>query len=171
MVYRNGFKEYAIICGAGGGTYGLIMGLFFGDLMLGLMCGVLFGVLFTLFLWIFSNHVEKKSQYIRSEIAKTTHIICEGPANHQRGANAIGGWLFLTDYALDFFPHKVNIGGRSIPIYIDDIAGVEVKSNKLIIHTKAYETYISVVNKANLWRQSLEARMYGVQTGQAPYNY
>ena len=171
MVYKNGFKEYAIICCAGGGAYGLIMGIFFEDLMLGLLCGVLFGVIFTLILWIFSSHLEKKSQYIRSEIGKTTHIICEGPANRQRGANAIGGWMFLTDYALDFFPHKINIGGRSIPIYIDDIAGVEVKSNKLIIRTKAYETYIFVVNKANLWKQSLDARMYGAPAANIPYHY
>lgn len=155
MVYKNGIKEWAIMCCGCGLAYGFFMGLFWGDMTMGIIAGVLFGVLFTLCMALFSKHIEKKSEHLRAEISKVRKIICEGPANHKKGANAIGGWLFLSEDAIEFYPHKMNIGGQNIPILIDDIANIETKSNQLKIHTKANETFIFVVNKANLWKQSI----------------
>ena len=67
----------------------------------------------------------------------------------------IGGWLFLSEDAIEFYPHKMNIGGQNISILIDDISNIETKSGQLKIHTKANETFTFVVNKANLWKQSI----------------
>ena len=131
------------------------MGLFLGSMITGIIAGVLFGVLLTVCLAIFSKHIEKKSEHLRAEISKVRKIICEGPANHKKGVNAIGGWLFLSKDAIEFYPHKMNIGGQNIPILLDDISDVETKLNQLKIHTKTNETFIFVVNKANLWKQSI----------------
>ena len=49
----------------------------------------------------------------------------------------------------------MNIGGQNIPILIDDISNVETKSNQIKIHTKTNETFTFVVNKAELWKQSI----------------
>ena len=155
MVYKNGIKEWAIICCSCGLVYGVLMGLFLGSMITGIIAGVLFGVLLTVCLAIFSKHIEKKSEHLRAEISKVRKIICEGPANHKKGVNAIGGWLFLSKDAIEFYPHKMNIGGQNIPILLDDISDVETKLNQLKIHTKTNETFIFVVNKANLWKQSI----------------
>ena len=155
MVYKNGIKEWAIMCCGYGLVFGVLMGLFWGDMTTGIITGVLSGVLFTVCMAIFSKHIEKKAEHLRAEISKARKIICEGPANHKKGVNAIGGWLFLSEDAIEFYPHKMNIGGQNIPILLDDISDVETKLNQLKIHTKTNETFIFVVNKANLWKQSI----------------
>lgn len=155
MVYRNGIKEWALMCCGCGLVYGVLMGLFWGNLTMGIIAGVLFGILFTVCMAIFVKHIEKKSKHLRDEISQVRKIICEGPANHKKGVNAIGGWLFLIEDAIEFYPHKINIGGQNISIRIDDISNVETKSNQLKIHTKENETFTFVVNKANLWKQSI----------------
>ena len=131
------------------------MGLFWGNMTMGIRAGVLFGVLFTVTMAIFTKHIEKKSVHLRAEISKVRKIICEGPANHKKGVNAIGGWLFLSEDAIEFYPHKMNIGGQNIPILLDDISNVETKSNQLKIQTKEKVTFTFVVNKAKLWKQSI----------------
>jgi hypothetical protein len=155
MVYKNGIKEWTLMCCGCGLAYGFFISLFYGDMTMGIIAGVLCGTLFTLCRAIFSKLIEKKSAHLRAEISKVRKIICEGPANHKKGANSIGGWLFLSEDAIEFYPHKMNIGGQNIPILIDDILNIETKSKQLKIHTKANETFTFVVNKANLWKQSI----------------
>lgn len=163
MVYKIGIKKLALICCGCGLAYGVFMGLRFGNMtvgiiagvLVGVLFGVLFGVLLPVCMAIFSKYIEKKSEPLRAEISKVRKIICEGPANHKKGVNAIGGWLFLSEDAIEFYPLKMNIGGQNIPILLDDISDVETKSNQLKIHTKTNETFIFVVNKANLWKQSI----------------
>ena len=155
MVYKNGIKELALMCCGCGLAYGVLMGLFGSNMTMGIIEGVIFGVLFTVAMAIFTKHIEKKSEHLRAEISKVRKIICEGPANHKKGVNAIGGWLFLSEDAIEFYPHKMNIGGQNIPILLDDILDVKTKSNQLKIHTRSNETFIFVVNKANLWKQSI----------------
>lgn len=154
MIYKNGIKEFVFMCCSGGLIYGAFMGLFVGVIK-GIIAGILFGVIFTVSEAILSEHIEKKSEHLRAEISKVREIICEGPANHKKGVNAIGGWLFLSKDAIEFYPHKMNIGGENIPILLDDISNVETKFNRLTIHTKANKTFTFVVNKANLWKQSI----------------
>lgn len=155
MVYKNGIKEWALMCCGCGLAYGVLMGLFWSNMTKGIIAGVLFGVLFTVTMAIFTKHIEKKSVHLRAEISKVRKIICEGPANHKKGVNGIVGWLFLSEDAIEFYPHKMNIGGQNIPILLDDISNVETKSNKLKIQTKENVTFTFVVNKAKLWKQSI----------------
>ena len=82
-------------------------------------------------------------------------IYTDGATSGNGKVNAIGGWLFLSEDAIEFYPHKMNIGGQNIPILLDDISDVETKLNQVKIHTKTNETFIFVVNKANLWKQSI----------------
>ena len=155
MVYKNSIKELALRCCGCGLVYGVLMGLFRSDMTMGIIAGVLFAVLCTVGMAISLRRLEKKSEYLHAEISKVRKIICEGPANHQKGVNAIAGWLFLSEDAIEFYPHKMNIGGQNIPILLDDISNIETKSNQLKIHTKTNETFIFLVNKANLWKQSI----------------
>lgn len=155
MVYKKSFKDYLMM----GVFYGLFMGLFMGlfekNIIMGIIFGIVCGFLFTLGISLFMKRSEKKSKNLRAEISKVRKIICEGPANHKKGANAIGGWLFLSEDAIEFYPHKINFGGQNIPILLDDVMKVETKSNYLKIYTKTNDLYTFVVNKSKLWEYSI----------------
>ena len=155
-VYRNGTGKLALLCLAGGLAFGVIMGSVFSyGFQISIISGILFGTLFALFMSIFLGNIEQKFEPIRDEISKERKIICEGPANHKKAANAIGGWLFLIEDAIEFHPHQMNIDGQSISIFIDDISTVETRLNQIRIRTKTDETFAFVVNKAKLWKKSI----------------
>lgn len=154
MIHKSSTKDYIVLGLLCGGSYGLLMAIFMGDVEMGMFGGILFGTLFPLFIYIFSSRLEKRAVGLRQEISKVRTIVCEGPSNHKKGANAIGGWLFLTTDALEFYAHKVNFGGGNIAILLDDITAVEVKKNQLIITTKL-ETITFIVNKAEEWKKSI----------------
>ena len=154
MVYKNGFKEYLgtfVYCTV---VYGVLMGLFNNNMTSGIISGVVFGAIFTLFLAFFAKSTEKKSAKIRAEIAEDRDIICEGPATYQKGA-AAGGWLFLSDCALEFFPHKMNIGGTSVLINLGNITKVATGFNRIKIYTEGGNVYSFTVNKAKLWMKAI----------------
>lgn len=155
MVYKSGFKNCLMTVIIFGVLYGLFMGLFAKNVIMGIVLGVVCGFFFALGLSIFSKRIEKKSKNLRMEISKVRKIICEGPANQKKGANAIGGWLFLSEDAIEFYPHKMNFGGQNIPILLDDVMKIETKSNYLKIYTKTNDLYTFVVNKAKLWESSI----------------
>ena len=162
MIYKNGLKEYLIMCAFCTVFFGLFMGIYSGfvvddfnfGIISGMGSGLFFGVFFTIAMAIVSVIIEKKSENLRAEISKVRSIICEGPANHKKGANGIGGWLFLSEDALEFYPHKANFGGKNIAILIDDITNVDTKANQLIIQSNM-EKYQFVVNKSNMWKKSI----------------
>ena len=131
------------------------MGIFMGDLSVGLIAGIAFGVLFTVVIAIIAKNLEKKFLPLRAEISKVRSVICEGPASYKNGINAIGGWMFLSEDAIEFYCHKLNLGGENIPILLDDIVEVKAKGNQLIIKAKDKE-YQFVVNKSKSWQESIQ---------------
>ena len=137
MIYKNGIKEWVLLGCLSGLLYGFFMGLFFKNIVIGIIVGVLFGAIFAACIAIFSKKFEKKSECLRAEISQVRKIICEGPATHINGKNAIGGWMFLSEDAIEFYPHKMNVGGENMAILIDDITNVEIKINQLKICAKA----------------------------------
>lgn len=157
MVYKNGIREYVWMCVVGGAAYGFLMGLFFQDMVAGLVAGVLFGVLFTAAMALFGRGQEKKANEMRWQISLNRRIICDGPANHKDGANAIGGWLFLTEFGLEFFPHKMNVGGQNLAIPAADILRVDTKRNQIIVYTRLGAVITFVVNQAPAWQQHVFA--------------
>lgn len=153
MILKNGIKVYSITFCSSSLLFGLYVGTFQSDVRMGIFAGLLFGVLFTACMVLFSKHLEKKSEHLRIEISKSKKIVCEGPANHKKGTNAIGGWLFLSENTLEFYPHKINIGGQNLSVSIDNIVKVETKFNRLKILTKSGDAFTFVVNKTNLWNR------------------
>ena len=156
MVYRMGIKQYALMC-----IYGVLLFGFFTTvisgytLKTGLISGVAFGVLYTFGIALFMSFAERKFAYLRTEISKVRKIVCEGPASHKKGINAIGGWMFLSEDAIEFYAHKLNFGGNNIPILFDDIVEVESKRNKIIIKTYE-EQFIFIVCQAKAWEKSIK---------------
>ena len=155
MIYKNSIMKYVFSGALGGVAYGVLMGLILQNEELIVPLGAMFAVLFIAGLTGFSKHLEKKMEGKRQEIAAQRRIICEGPANHKDGSNSVGGWLFLTEFGLEFYPHNMNFSGRNLAIPVGDIVRIEIKGNKLVIYTRLNYTFTFVVNKADSWQQSI----------------
>ena len=158
MVYKNGTKEYVTMALSCGLSYGLMMWLLNGDFTSALISGVMFGTLFTLVMLLFIKSQEKKFLKFGEELRKTKTVICEGPANHKKKFNAIGGWLYLCEEELKFFPHKINVNAQELTIALADIKAVNIKSNQLFVQTSLTEIRF-VVNQAPLWKKTIEERL------------
>ena len=155
MVYRNGFKEYAL----SGGIYGLLMGICFGlmhrSVITGVITGVLCGALFAFFIFLFCRHQEKKFDKKREEIAKERTIFCDGGAT----LNGNGGWLFFTTQGLEFYPHKVNISTDVIIVPLQSIKGVKTVKNQIAIMGADGSSFAIVVSHNKEWKKEIESRI------------
>lgn len=101
----------------------------------GIIFGIVLGIVMSVYISNMSASSERKVQPLRNEILKRRRIICEGPANHKQ-KTVIGGWLFLSEDALEFYQHTRNgVEGANIAILLDDITNVETRKNLLIIHS------------------------------------
>lgn len=53
------------------------------------------------------------------------HVIRHGPANHFKGIEAVGGWLYLTDTRLFFRSHGFNVQNHELSVPLADLVGVD----------------------------------------------
>lgn len=52
------------------------------------------------------------------------NLVRDGGANMQRGMEAVGGWLYLTDMRLVFQSHKFNVQTGATEIPLDQVTSV-----------------------------------------------
>ena len=62
---------------------------------------------------------------MKTELLQGETIIKEGKANHQRGAETVGGHLYLSNQRLIFESHSFNIQTGATVISLNDIVGAE----------------------------------------------
>lgn len=170
MIYRATFSDwikFGIITGA---LYGFFMGIFMGifmsftfpldpetNLMLGIFVGLFFGTVYTISMALIASSIAKKAKPLREEISKVRKIVCEGPATHKKSAinlKNVGGWLFLSEDAIEFYPLKLYVGGKNVGVPLDDIKKIERTGNIISISTTE-ETYQFIVDKGNLWEETI----------------
>ncbi|SFD01587.1 GRAM domain-containing protein [Clostridium uliginosum] len=109
--------------------FGIIMGLFFGiskSIYGGIASGVISGLLFGLILSAFVEIQKKKFKKISSEVTNGKKVIMDGGANHFKGAEGVGGWLYLTSQELIFKSHAFNVQKHETMIPLEQI--IEVKT-------------------------------------------
>lgn len=146
MVYKNTWKTYLFVALFTGALYGFLMGLVYMSVVRGLLMGILFGSLFTVAIAVINHFTEKKFVQKRAEISSQRRIICDGAATH----NGNGGWMFLTEFGLEFYPHKLNFSTNRLIIPLGSITGLSVKSNRVEISTTG-GVFSIVVVKATDW--------------------
>jgi hypothetical protein len=88
-------------------------------------------------------------------------VLLQGPANHFRGVEGVGGWLVLTDQRLLFQPHGMNIQKEEWSVPLSDLIRMEprrtlwVIPNGLKAVTAAGEERF-VVEKRTPWLREVE---------------
>lgn len=97
------------------------------------------------------------------ELAADENLIRDGAANLQRGMEAVGGRLFLTDSRLVFLSHPLNVqtGVTEIPLrtirsvqpcWTKLLGIIPVTPNSLAVQTDEAEHRFVVVGRANWMR-------------------
>ena len=155
MTYKNGIKEYLLMIALYGVPMGILFGLSRSSLLVGVILGVLSGFLFTLLMFLFIKFQEKKFSKMRQELEKEKKIICDGGAT----INGNGGWMFLTENGIEFYPHKINISREEIKIPINMIDDVTTHRNQIIINTADKSTVAVVVSHNKEWKKQIEVTL------------
>lgn len=152
MTYKNGIKEYTISTLLFGGPMGFLYGIMNQSALIGVISGIFCGCFFTLLIFGFVKIQEKKYDKKRFEIAKERKIVCDGGANVQGN----GGWMFFTEYGLEFYPHKINISQKGLMIPISVIKSVKTNKNQLIVDTIENSTFAIVVSHNKEWVEQIK---------------
>lgn len=110
-------------------SFGVIMGMFFSlifwNLTLGIITGLASGVLFGLTISIFAYIQTSKFKKDSSSITNGAAVIYCGGANHFKGKEAVGGFLYLTKDELIFKSHNLNFQSHETRIEIRHIENIK----------------------------------------------
>lgn len=111
-----------------GFPFGLFMGIFFSfrygatrGIPAGIISGILFGISMSIFMAYQTKKFKKNPPLLENE-----YIIKEGPANHFKNIEGVGGWAYLTDKSFIFKSHSVNIQTHELIIPIQKIKDVKL---------------------------------------------
>jgi hypothetical protein len=118
-----------------GVPFGLIMGLLFSVQSghpLGFAFGLATGLLFGLCLAAFAEWQQSRFT-LEPSVLKDEQLLKQGPANHFRGVEGVGGWLVLTDKRLLFRPHRFNAQKQDLAIPLGEIQKAESYSTAWVI--------------------------------------
>ncbi|MDB4958932.1 MAG: hypothetical protein JWO36_6501 [Myxococcales bacterium] len=139
--------------------FGLAFGVFTGvtrhDVTAGLVTGVIGGVLFAIGIAIVTKLAAKQLRPI--ELGPGETVLHEGPANHWKGIEAVGGRLVLTNHKLRFSSHKMNVANHEQAVALDQIASIEpgrtmgVIPNAIVVHLRDGNTERFVVGGRASW--------------------
>ncbi|WP_339752477.1 GRAM domain-containing protein [Algoriphagus aquimarinus] len=132
--------------------------------------GVFFGVFMAFgFPYVFGKIANRLGvslgESIHPELLTSEEIATEGPANLLRGAEAVGGKLFLTNKRLIFKSHKLNIRTGQSNIPYETIIDIRArKTGKLIdnglrIKTTDGSEFDFVVGERASWMEKLQEKI------------
>ena len=130
------------------------------SIVLGIFCGATAGFLFG---WM--NERFEKSKLVTNatkiETGTGETILFETGANHFKGAEAVGGKLYLTNKRLVFKSHKLNIQNHELSINLPGIDKVErykapgLANNGLAVTTSNNKIEKFVVQQPDEWFNKL----------------
>ena len=126
----------------------------------GLLQGAVAGLLFG---WLMSRFVKSKlfTHGTQIDMDATEVIVFETGANHFKGAEGVGGKLYLTNKRLVFKSHKYNIQNHELSINVADIAKVDrykvlgVANNGVAVTTTGDTIEKFAVQKPDEWINQL----------------
>ncbi len=117
----TGFFRIALMAGvAFGAIAGSLFSLISRDITLGVVFGVVAGAVFGLVLAAFAGQQRAKFR-TQDRTLEGERLLKQGPANHFRRGEAVGGYLYLTDARLLFRSHRFNIQNHELSIPLQNI--------------------------------------------------
>ena len=152
MTYKNGIREYLLLAVCYGVPMGIIFGLWQKSVLVGIISGAMCGILYGVIMFLFVKSQEKKFDKMREQIASERKIICDGGAT----LHGNGGWLLLTEYGLEFYPHKVNFSRQEMRIPLKSINAASVLGKSILISVKESTNAITIIVTHNKeWQKQI----------------
>lgn len=152
MTYKNGIREYLLLAVCYGVPMGIIFGLWQKSVLVGIISGAMCGILYGVIMFVFVKSQEKKFDKMREQIASERKIICDGGAT----LHGNGGWLFLTEFGLEFYPHKVNFSRQEMRISLKSINAASVLGKSILISVKESTNAITIIVTHNKeWQKQI----------------
>lgn len=151
-----------------GVSCGVIMGFFvviISDLKMGFIAAFFFAIFtsFSFMLLILIQSKVSKKNYLNNVGDKK--ILKEGAANHFKGVESVGGWLYLTTEELIFKSHNFNVQNHKTVILLSQITDIKasltlgIVPNGLTITAKdSVEKF--VVNNRKEWIKKINEAIY-----------
>lgn len=68
-----------------------------------------------------------------------------------------GGWMFFTEYGLEFYPHKINLSQEELMIPINLIKSVNTYKNQIIVDTTEDMKFSIVVSHNKEWVEQIQS--------------
>ncbi|MBR3552202.1 MAG: hypothetical protein IKN72_02310 [Clostridia bacterium] len=170
MIIKNGTKPLLILSAIGGAIFGIVMALYFGlmyrdksSIILGLSAGGLWFILYFLAMFLLVRKNEQNAESLHRQIELARKVICEGPVLYINGSRrGTGGWMFLSEDAVEFYRVKGNFGGNNVAIPLDDVVSVTVgkrnpfgQTNQMTIQT-CENHFVFSVAKAKVWKAQID---------------
>ncbi len=156
-------KQFLKVCLWTGSPFGVVMGIvffFISGPVSGLISGLLSGLFFGPAMAAFTEYQRAKLTG-NCPLEEGETLIKEGPANHFKRAEGVGGGLYLTNHRLYFKSHAFNIQAHELSVPVDDILGAEMTAtawiipNGLLVTTPAgHERF--VVEGRRSWVEAIE---------------
>jgi hypothetical protein len=114
-------------------------------------------------------------EYMKIDLHPNEKLVREGGANLQRGVEAVGGRLFLTDQRLFFHSHSFNVQTGATEIPLSEIKGMELRwtkflgaipvfPNTLAVMTAGGEEHRFVVYGRKRWAAAIRAQQQTAAT-------
>lgn len=167
MILKNDTKDYikayvtvALVIGLCCSVYGAFIALNSGvsiayTIVAFIICGIFIGTIWFITLIANAKRVAKNAKQLSHQVAKVRTIICQGQGNYRQAKRkVIGGWMFLTEDAVEFYGVKGKQQGYNIAILLDDIISVSTKRNSISI-TTAQQIYLFGVAKPDVWKEEI----------------
>jgi hypothetical protein len=126
----------------------------------GLLGGAVAGLLFGWLMGLFANS-KLLTQGTKIDTAANEIIVFETGANHFKGAEGVGGKLYLTNERLVFKSHKFNIQNHELSISLSDVDKVDryktlgIANNGLAVTTIHNTIEKFVVQQPEEWYNQL----------------
>lgn len=131
------------------------------SILSGLFGGALNGLLFG---WLMGLFAKRLTKDIKIDTKADEIILFDTGANHFKGAEAVGGKLYLTNKRLVFKSHKFNIQNHELSINLSDIYKVDryktlgLVNNGLSVATDGNKKEKFVVQQIDEWLNQLKEK-------------
>jgi len=157
-------KQWLFLALLFGLPMGVVYSLQHGNWVIGMGSGLFAGVFFATAMrwsipWFAARQIKRFS--VDRPALDGEAVLFEGPANHFKGAEGVGGYLWLTPGQLFFRSHRLNIQNHECKMPLSEIAGAEATktlgmiSNGLLVRLVSGSTERFVVNKNVEWVESI----------------
>jgi len=149
---------------ASGILFGVLFGAYYAifiDPIAGIIAGIVGGLLFGLAMgFVFAWLLRRLEVHRPSRTGET--VLREATGNHVANVESRGGWVYLTDQALHFKAHRLNVQRQPLTIALADIADIAPSRalglipNAFSVTTKAGARSKFIVNDRNGWIAAIQ---------------